>query len=212
MLLKSTWIIQDTLPISGALCNHSCNILVLQKNVTFTGPRGWGVDIFCGPILRPALLPSPIIPTPTPPGSTGFTTLPFDFLLKLRSPAPQTTLVPSVFLPSATCSSRRALGVLRPALQRAEDIKHSSHQAPSSPEPLAGGAGQAHALSGGDLPAGQICCHENQAVLLLLRFISCRKTPCLCVSAGASLECQVSEGKQQILGSWSTVPGSISTH
>ena len=83
---------------------------------------------------------------------------------------------------------------------------------PSSPEPLAGGAGQAHALSGGDLPAGQICCHENQAVLLLLRFISCRKTPCLCVSAGASLECQVSEGKQQILGSWSTVPGSISTH
>lgn len=39
---------------------------------------------------------------------------------------------------------------------------------PSSPEPLAGGAGQAHALSGGDLPAGQICCHENQAVFFCL--------------------------------------------
>lgn len=172
------------------------------------------MDIFCGPILRPALLPSPIIPThTTPTGSTGFATLPFYFLLKLRSPASQTTLVPSVFLLSATCSSHRALGVLRPALQRAEDIKHFLPSGP--PLPLNHwlvGQDRHTPYAGEDPPAGQICCHENQAVSLLIRFISRRKTPCLCVSAGASLECQVSEGKQQILGSWSTVPGSISTH
>lgn len=101
---------------------------------------------------------------------------------------------------SATCSSHRALGVLLPALQRAEDTTFPPIRPPSSPKPLAGGAGQAHALNWGRPPTGQICCRENQAVSLLLGFILCRKTSCLCLSAGASLECQVSEGKKQICG------------